>query len=98
MRRASFAQGGHPQAAIGLDPYWDRIGGAVTGLRQQGQQCRESGRVVADPSTGHHMSVVVDHGDVVMFGGPIDSTKQAQGVITPSIDGLPLPVDSRGAL
>ena len=84
---AGFAQGGHPQAAIGFDPHRDRMLGAVTGLGQQRQQLRESGRVVADPCAGHHTPVVVDDGDIVMFCGPIDSAIQGQGVITPSIDG-----------
>ena len=84
---AGFAQGGHPQAAVGFDPHRDRMRGAVAGLGQQRQQRREPGRVVADPSARHHTPVVVDDGDVVMFCGPIDSAIQAQGVITPSIDG-----------
>ena len=61
--------------------------GAVAGLGQQRQQLREAGRVVADAPARHDTSVVVDDGDVVMFSGPIDSTKQVQGVITPSIGG-----------
>lgn len=58
---AGFAQGGHPQAAIGFDADGDRISGAVTGLGQQGQQRREAGGVVADPCAGHDMSVTVDY-------------------------------------
>ena len=84
---AGFAQSGHQQATIGFDPHRDRIRGAVTSLGQQRQQLREPRRVVADPSAGHHPAVVVDDSDIVMFSGPIDSTKQAQGVLTPSIDG-----------
>ena len=49
------------------------------------QQRGEAGGVVADPSAGHHTAVVVDHSDVVMVCGPIDSAIQAQGVFTPSI-------------
>ena len=63
------------------------MGGAVAGLSQQRQQLREASRIVADPSAGHHTPIVVDHGDVVMVCGPIDSAIQVQGVITPSIVG-----------
>jgi hypothetical protein len=84
---AGFAQRTHPQAAVGFDRYRDRMGGAIASLGQQPQQSREAGRVVGDPCAGHHTPVVVDDGDVVMLGGPIDSAEQAQGVITPSIDG-----------
>jgi hypothetical protein len=33
----------------------------------------------------HDMTIVIDHRDVVMVSGPIDSAIQAQGVITPLI-------------
>jgi hypothetical protein len=57
--------------------------GSATGLGQ----LREPDSVVADPSAGHHTPVNVDDCDIVMFGGPIDSTKQRQAAIAPSIDG-----------
>ena len=84
---------------IGFDPHRDRVLGGVAGLGQQRQQLREAGRVVADPPSRHHTPVGVDHSDVVMGCGPIDSTIQVQGVITPSsvVSGR-LAGGSRGAL
>jgi hypothetical protein len=84
---AGLAQSRHPQAAIGFDADRDRISGVVAGLGQQCQQRRETWRVIADPSAGHHISIAVDDGDIMMFSGPTDSTKQGQGVITPSLRG-----------
>jgi hypothetical protein len=80
-----FAQRRHPQSAIGFDPHRDRVIGTVAGLGQQRQQLCEAGRVVADPPSRHHTAVVIDHSDVVMGCGPIDSAIQTQGVIAPSI-------------
>jgi hypothetical protein len=74
---AGFAQCGNPQAAVGFDADRDRIGGGVAGLGQQCQQRGDSGGVVADPATGHHLAVVVNYGDVVMGCGPIESAIQA---------------------
>ena len=82
---AGVAQRGHPQPAVGFDPHRDRVLGGVAGLGQKRQQLREAGRVVADPPARHDTPVVIDHGDVVMVCGPIDSAIQGQGVITPSI-------------
>jgi hypothetical protein len=82
---AGGAQRGHSQAVIGFDPHRDRVLGAVAGLGQQRQQLCEAGRVVADPPACHDTPTVVDHSDVVMSCGPIDSAIQVQGVITPSI-------------
>ena len=86
-----FAQRRHPQPAVGFDAHRDRVLGAIAGLSQQRQQLREAGRVVADPPTHHHTPVVIDHSDIVMFCGPIDSAIQAQSVITPSIGASVVP-------
>src|ERR1700756_4642621 len=45
---------------------------------------RKAGRVVADPPARHHTTIGVDHRDVVMGRGPVDSAVQIQ-ILTPSI-------------
>jgi hypothetical protein len=40
---------------------------------------------------GHNTPVVIDHRDVVMAAGPIDSAIQAQGLITPLVGASPVP-------
>jgi hypothetical protein len=41
-------------------------------LGEQGQQCREAGRVVADPAAGQQLPVPVHQGNVVVVLGPVD--------------------------
>src|SRR5271156_4649904 len=73
------------------NPYRDRILRGVAGLSQQRQQLREPARIVIHPPARHNPPVVIDHGDVVMFSGPIDSATQAQGLTTPLIGASVVP-------
>jgi hypothetical protein len=73
------------------NPYRDRILRGVAGLSQQRQQLREPARIVIHPPARHNPAVVIDHGDVVMFSGPIDSAIQAQGLTTPLIGASVVP-------
>jgi hypothetical protein len=71
-RPAGGAQAGDKQPAGRLDRYRDRVPGAVAVGREQFQQLRQTGRVVADPAPGQQLAAGVDHGDVVMIFSPVD--------------------------
>jgi len=42
---------------------------------EQPQQCRQAGRVVADPPAGQQLPVAIHNGDVVVIFGPVDAAE-----------------------
>jgi hypothetical protein len=87
-RPAGGAQARHQQPAAGLDRDRDRRLGAVTGVGEQLQQERESGRVVADASLGDQLAVGVDEGHVVVVLGPVDTAEHCQALDPPFLVGV----------
>jgi hypothetical protein len=73
-RPSGGAQAGGQQPPRGLDRYRDRVLGAVAVLGQQGQQARQSGRVIVDASPRQQAALPIDQGDVVVILGPVDAT------------------------
>jgi hypothetical protein len=78
------------QPATGRDRFRSPPGSDARRCHRPGPAARTRPRRRC-PSAGHHPPFNVDDGDIVMFSGAIDSTRQGQGAITPHQEQTPGP-------